>query len=112
MMGKEIAENLRNSKENWNDGYLLRIDAEGNRSYCVVGLKLHEAGIEDRFLLNQGNIEGFHTLDGLFGLNDSCEQKEELIEKLESDDLRSVDYPIEALVRYIREVIVPRWEEI
>ena len=108
MTGREIAANLRANVEKWSRYYYFR---DGH--YCVVGLKLHEAGIPDEELegFKANYVTGLHVgltpaqegdLNMLQRMNDESKSVYELIAKLE-DQRANHNFPIEALAAALKQ---------
>jgi hypothetical protein len=105
MTGKEIANNLRNSKEAWTTGVLASIEELGEKpAFCVLGLKLYEAGIPLEELINteEPNCNFPPILGSLMQLNDLSVDKDALIYQLDSNTWKDVDFPIEELVESLK----------
>lgn len=107
MKGSEIAANLRNHRKEWTK--YKYYESFGN-SYCVIGLKLHEAGVpveswaetqqdkkvEDLVVKLGLSEKQVKALSSLQQLNDESDEIDDLIRPLE-DEYKNTDYPIEAL---------------
>lgn len=97
MKGKDIAANLKKSRRKWG---IRRLYNSKEKTYCVIGIKLAEAGVPlpalgmEKFDYNIGN----GNLETLISLNDASASKAELVEKLESPTYRNMDFPIEKAV--------------
>lgn len=112
MLGKDVAKNLRESKLAWTRHYYCF-----NDRYCVIGLKMHEAGIPDDFwdqeeknqsgisfiVRMRSTIPDFDPikLQVLQSLNDRAQSKEELINRLEHYNYAEMDFPLEALAELL-----------
>lgn len=104
MTGKEIANNLRNSTKRWGKAFLMSRNSEGEPYYCVIGLKCHEAGIEDSRIYRKtgdANMYGLN-LKTLYQLNDAASSKEALIGLLEGVLWRDFNFDIEAFIERLK----------
>jgi len=106
MTGKAIAANLKGTKLPWGKGALY--DHE-DKQMCVLGIKAYEAGVPKRVLNiyetadDRGDapiISTFPLLIALTGLNDGCESKQELINRLLLQPEK--DYPVEAFIAALK----------
>ena len=114
MKGFEIADNLKNSALGWTRSQFVRRHGK-KRRYCVVGMKLHEAGIPDDLLsafptvariVVAARSRGWKPKDRyvksrlipLEGLNDEATSRGMLALLLATGKRRNKEYPLDDLI--------------
>lgn len=122
MTGKQIAENLRNSKENWTKRALYRREKE---AFCVLGLKAYEAGVSKNVLeglaaiseamAERGSVlwlklkRAHPDINEIWQINDASITKEDCIAAFEAQGER--EFPVEAFIDYLKAYYAPIEEE-
>lgn len=114
MTGKQIAQNLRDNAKKWIQNYYHSKDKTGEDLYCVIGLKLHELGVDVNDWRGHRNeervgilaarrsvyIPNAFSLEQLQRANDRAKTVEEVIAYAEANG--DVNYPLEELAEALK----------
>lgn len=116
MTGKQIAENLRGTKLPWGRTWLYK-NAYGAETFCVLGIKAHEHGVDKKRLADADLVmsqdddmmKNYHPdkkirrgLADLYHLNDKARDKQHMIEMLESPKWIAHNFPVEEFIAYLK----------